>query len=44
MFDLYNALNNSSILGVNSRYGPAYERPTSVLTGRLAKFGVQLDF
>ena len=44
MFDVYNAFNSSAILGVNTRYGPAWLRPTSVLTGRLIKFGMQMDF
>ena len=44
MFDVYNAFNSSAILGVNTRYGPAWLRPTSVLAGRLIKFGMQMDF
>ena len=43
-FDVYNAFNSSAILGVNTRFGPAWLRPTSVLTGRLIKFGMQMDF
>jgi hypothetical protein len=44
MFDLYNALNASPALSVQNRLGPAWQQPTQVLIGRLAKFGVQLDF
>jgi hypothetical protein len=44
MMDLYNALNASPILGVNSTFGPAWLRPTQILDGRLVKFGAQLTF
>jgi len=44
MFDLYNALNASPFLSMQNRYGPAWQMPTQVLIGRLAKFGVQVDF
>jgi hypothetical protein len=44
MFDLYNALNTSPFLSMQNRYGPAWQMPTQVLIGRLAKFGVQVDF
>jgi outer membrane receptor protein involved in Fe transport len=43
-FDLYNALNASPILSLNTRYGSAWLTPTEVLAGRLLKFGVQMDF
>jgi hypothetical protein len=42
--DLYNVTNSSSILGVNNTYGSNWQRPTSVLQGRLLKFGAQFDF
>jgi len=44
MFDIYNALNASTVLGANNQYGPNWQRPTQVLTGRLFKFGAQLTF
>jgi hypothetical protein len=44
MFDAYNVLNAGSILAVNTRFGPAWLTPTQILSGRLFKFGVQLDF
>jgi len=44
LFDMYNALNNSSILAVNNRFGSAWLRPTAVQTGRVIKLGVQTDF
>jgi hypothetical protein len=42
--DLYNAGNASSILTINTTYGSSWQRPTSILQGRLLKFGAQLDF
>jgi outer membrane receptor protein involved in Fe transport len=43
-FDIYNALNASPILSINTRYGPSWLTPTEILAGRLFKFGVQVDF
>ena len=43
-FDLYNLGNSSAILGVNNTYGATWQRPTSVLAGRLMKFGLQMDW
>jgi hypothetical protein len=42
--DIYNALNRSDVLTYNNTYGPAWLRPTAIITGRWAKFGAQLDF
>lgn len=42
--DIYNAFNARPVLGVNTRYGAAWLRPTSTLVGRLVKFGAQVDF
>jgi hypothetical protein len=42
--DIYNVFNVSSILGINTTYGPNFLRPQSVVTGRTVKFGAQLDF
>ena len=44
MFDLYNAFNATPFLTMQNRYGPAWQTPTQTLIGRLAKFGMQLDF
>ena len=44
MFDIYNVFNNSTILGVNNRFGSSWQNPTVILGGRLFKFGVQVDF
>lgn len=49
--DVYNVLNGSSILGINTNYGPAFRRPVgapntggAILAGRLVEFGGQLTF
>ena len=44
--DVYNAFNANTILAVNSRYSTTatYLQPTSILAGRLVKFGFQLNF
>jgi hypothetical protein len=42
--DIYNALNRSDVISYNNTYGPAWLRPTAILTGRWAKFGAQFDF
>jgi hypothetical protein len=42
--DLYNLFNANSVLAQNNTYGPAWRTPTSVLPGRMFKFGAQLNF
>jgi hypothetical protein len=42
--DVYNLFNSSTILGINTRYGPAWLTPTQILPGRLFKFGGQVSF
>ena len=42
--DLFNALNASSVLSANSRYGSAWQNALIVLGGRVIKFGVQVNF
>jgi hypothetical protein len=47
MFDLYNAFNDSGILGQNDTYGSngaSWQVPQVILGARLAKFSVQLNF
>lgn len=44
MFDLYNLFNSSAVLAESFFYGPAWLRPSAVLSARLAKFGAQIDF
>jgi hypothetical protein len=42
--NVYNVFNVSSVLLVNGTYGPTWLRPTSIIGGRLFKFGAQVDF
>ena len=43
-FDLFNIFNASTVLGVNTRYGQAWQNAMSVLGGRVARMGVRLSF
>jgi hypothetical protein len=43
-FDMYNVFNGTTVLSVNSTFGPQFLRPTGVMGARLFKFGAQLDF
>ncbi len=40
-FDIYNLFNDNPVISMNNTYGPAWQRPTVIQVGRLAKFGVQ---
>jgi len=42
--DLFNVLNSSAILGLNTTYGTSWLSPTQILQGRLIKIGAQVDF
>jgi hypothetical protein len=42
--DAYNVLNASSTLAINNTYGPQWQRPTSVITGRMIQFSGRLTF
>ena len=45
--DLYNAFNSNAILTLNTTYSTTsnvWLRPTSIMPGRLIKFGATLDF
>jgi hypothetical protein len=42
--DVYNVFNRSPALSLNTRYGPVWQQPFIILTGRFAKFGLQVDF
>src|SRR5207248_7918090 len=47
MFDMYNLTNANAVLAQNNTYGTngaVWQNPTQIVPGRLAKFGVQLDF
>jgi len=47
-FDIYNAFNSDAVLGESAAYsganGGAWQLPTSVIQGRIIKFGVRWDF
>jgi carboxypeptidase family protein len=43
-FDIYNLLNASTVLAINSRVGPNWKQPAIIMGARLFKFGAQLDF
>jgi hypothetical protein len=42
--DLFNLFNVSAVLGQNNTYGAQWLRPTTIIQGRLVKFGGQIDF
>jgi len=44
MIDFFNLLNANPVLGQVNTYGATWLRPSSILQGRLIKFGVQVDF
>jgi hypothetical protein len=44
LVDIYNAVNVSSVLAMNTAYGPRWLEPTEILNARLVKFGVQLQY
>jgi hypothetical protein len=43
-FDLYNLFNANTILQYNNNYGASWQQPINILIGRMAKFGVQVNF
>jgi len=44
MVDVYNLFNSGAVLAINNTFGPRWQQPLTVLSGRFVKFGVQLDF
>ena len=45
--DIYNAMNSNAILTINTTYSTTnsnWLRPTSIMPGRLVKFGATVDF
>jgi hypothetical protein len=42
--DVFNILNRNDVLTYNTTYGPQWLRPTSILSARWLKLGVQVDF
>jgi hypothetical protein len=43
-FDLFNALNSNTAININWRSGAAFEKATTVIPPRIAKFGVKFDW
>ena len=43
-FDVFNALNSNTAVNINWRSGAAFEKATTVLGPRIAKFGVKFDW
>jgi hypothetical protein len=44
MFDVSNVLNENSITESDRFYGPNFQRPQAIMSGRLSKFTVQYNF
>jgi hypothetical protein len=44
VFDLYNLFNDNPVISMNNTFGSAWQRPTVIQVGRLAKFGIQYNF
>ncbi len=43
-FDLFNTFNSNTAVNINWRSGASFEKPTTVLGPRIAKFGVRFDW
>ena len=43
-FDVYNLLNNNTVLTQSNTFGSAWRRPVTILQGRTFKFGVTVEF
>jgi hypothetical protein len=43
-FDIYNLLNSNAVATEFTTWGPRWRQPQDVTVGRLAKFGIQIDF
>ena len=42
--DLYNLMNSNTAININWRAGAAFEKATTVLPPRIAKFGVKFNW
>jgi hypothetical protein len=43
-FDIYNLTNANPVLAINTRYGTAWRNATTVLSPRVIKLGIKIDF
>lgn len=43
LFDLFNAMNSNTAVNIGWRSGAGFEKATTVLEPRIAKFGVKFD-
>jgi hypothetical protein len=43
-FDLYNAFNSDAVLAETTTFGATWRRGIAIIQGRIAKFGVRMDF
>jgi hypothetical protein len=43
-FDMFNVMNSNTPININWRSGPSFEKATTVLPPRIAKFGVKFDW
>ena len=43
-FDVFNAMNSNTAVNLNWRSGAAFEKATTVLGPRIAKFGAKFDW
>jgi len=43
-FDMFNVMNSNTAININWRSGAAFDKATTVLPPRIAKFGVKFDW
>ena len=44
MLELFNLTNADTVVGYNANVGSSYLRPTEILSPRLLRFGISIDF
>jgi hypothetical protein len=44
LVDVYNVFNSNAVLQQNDAYGPAWQKPITIMPGRFVKFGTTIDF
>jgi hypothetical protein len=42
--DIFNVFNQSGTILLNTRFGPSWLRPTTIVPARLVRFSAQIDF